>query len=418
MSSSSEIAGAKAKASVADERFKEAKNYEKSGNVEKSQEAYTIAKNLYKSSAEMYIKAYESKDFDGSIKSDVESRIEYCISRAKNSNIRANNLKPRDTKYELEVKSSYNENDKICQIEKPLINFSNVGGMNREKEIIEEKIIRPMKYKDVFVKYGKKSGGKILGYGAPGCGKTYLFKAAAGESRVPLLSVKAADILSEYVGVTPKNIRKMFKEAHDNAPCILFIDEIDGLTKKVDGESKGYEVNQINQFLTELDSTTSSDKLEGVLVLAATNRPWAIDSRLIRNGRFDKKIHIAPPDYEARIEVFKSQLKNRPFVSENIDYETLAKKTTGYSCADIMNVCEESFDYPISEAINSIKNKKQPKYREINTDDLLKTLDDSTPSLLSWMIDAEVELGSSNQKNIYNDLYKTIKKFTLTDDVK
>ncbi|MES1223097.1 MAG: AAA family ATPase, partial [Bacteroidota bacterium] len=212
-------------------------------------------------------------------------------------------------------------------IEKPAINFDDVGGMNKVKEEIKIKIIQPLLHPELYKAYGKKIGGGILLYGPPGCGKTYLARATAGQINASFISIGIHDVLDMWIGSSEKKLHELFELARRQTPCVLFFDEIDALGASRSDMRHSSGKMLINQFLTELDGVQSSN--DGVLVLGATNAPWHLDSAFRRPGRFDRIIFVQPPDTESRESVLKILLKDKPVGA--VDYAGLAKLTQDFS---------------------------------------------------------------------------------------
>ncbi|HSZ72252.1 MAG TPA: AAA family ATPase, partial [Cytophagaceae bacterium] len=200
--------------------------------------------------------------------------------------------------------------DHAAFLEKPSVNFGDVGGMLTVKKEIELKIIHPLNHPELYKAYGKKTGGGILLYGPPGCGKTHIARATAGQVNARFISVGLNDILDMWVGNSEKNLHEVFQTARANAPCVLFFDEIDALGASRSDMKQSSGRHLINQFLQELDGIDNNN--EGVLVLGATNTPWHLDAAFRRPGRFDRIIFVPPPDAEARETIFKLKLHNKP----------------------------------------------------------------------------------------------------------
>ena len=209
-------------------------------------------------------------------------------------------------------------------LEKPKINFDDVGGMGNVKSEIELKIIKPLLHPDLYKAYGKKIGGGILLYGPPGCGKTYIAKATAGQVNAAFISIALNDILDMWIGNSEKNLNEIFTLARANKPCVLFIDEIDALGASRSDMKQSSGRHLINQFLQELDGINSSN--EGLLIIGATNTPWNLDPAFRRPGRFDRIIFVPPPDRESREAIFRLKLRGKP--TEQVEYNLLAKKPT------------------------------------------------------------------------------------------
>ena len=207
-------------------------------------------------------------------------------------------------------------------MERPSIAFDDVGGMEPVKEEIRMKIILPMMQPDLFKAYGKKVGGGILLYGPPGCGKTFLSRATAGEVKAGFLAVGISDVLDMWIGNSEKNLHELFEQARRNKPCVMFFDEVDALgASRADMRQTGGR-HLINQFLAELDGVQGDN--EGLLILAATNAPWHLDNAFRRPGRFDRILFVPPPDPPARAVILRLMLAGKP--ADDIDFDKLAKK--------------------------------------------------------------------------------------------
>ncbi|MEM2175141.1 MAG: AAA family ATPase [Candidatus Micrarchaeia archaeon] len=288
-------------------------------------------------------------------------------------------------------------------LEKPKLKFDDIPGMEKVKELIKEYIVYPLKDPELARKYGKFGGGGVLMYGPPGCGKTFIMKAAAGECDAKFINVKLSDVLDMYVGNTEKNIKNIFETARKNAPCIVFIDEIDGLGGRRDQmrESAQYMRSAVNQLLYELDGIEARN--ENVLVVAATNSPWDVDPALRRAGRFTKLIYVGEPDFKQRIEAFKYHSRNRPV--DKIDWWRLALATAGYATADIKAICDDAAAIPWLEAL------KTGKHRKINMQDFLTAIKKKRSSLPAWYESAKKEIGKQEEiEYIDGKQYKRIKE--------
>ncbi|HZR20904.1 MAG TPA: AAA family ATPase, partial [Verrucomicrobiae bacterium] len=201
------------------------------------------------------------------------------------------------------------------EIERPKLTFNDVGGMEKLKEEIRLKIIHPLTHPDLYKAYGKPVGGGILMYGPPGCGKTYLARATAGEIKAGFLAVGINDVLDMWIGNSERNLHSLFDQARSHAPCVLFFDEVDALGA-ARADMRHHAGRQlINQFLAEMDGVKDSN--EGVLILAATNAPWHLDPAFRRPGRFDRVLFVPTPDAEARAAILRLQCKGKPV--EDID---------------------------------------------------------------------------------------------------
>ncbi|NJE29609.1 AAA family ATPase [Thermococcus sp. 18S1] len=223
-------------------------------------------------------------------------------------------------------------------LEVPNIRWDDIGGLEDVKEELREAVEWPLKYPEAFMGLGITPPKGILLYGPPGTGKTLLAKAVANESEANFIAIKGPEVLSKWVGESEKNIREIFRKARQAAPTVIFIDEIDAIAPR-----RGTDVNRvtdrlINQLLTEMDGIQENS---GVVVIAATNRPDIIDPALLRPGRFDRLILVPAPDEKARLEIFKVHTRRVP-LAEDVSLEELAKRTEGYTGADIEAVVREA----------------------------------------------------------------------------
>lgn len=220
------------------------------------------------------------------------------------------------------------------------VTFDNVAGLKEEKEELVEVVDflkEPKKYRDMGARIPKG----ILLVGGPGCGKTLLAKAVAGEAKVPFFSISGSDFVEMFVGVGASRVRDLFDEAKKVNPCIVFIDEIDAVGRqRGTGLGGGHDEREqtLNQLLVEMDGFGTN---ENIIVMAATNRPDILDPALLRPGRFDRQIVVSEPDVKAREEIIKLHSKGKPFASD-IDFKVIAKNTVGFSGADLENMTNEA----------------------------------------------------------------------------
>lgn len=284
-------------------------------------------------------------------------------------------------------------------VEKPKIKFDDVGGMAGVKEQISFKIIRPVQHKELFAAYGKKAGGGILLYGPPGCGKTYMARATAGETGSFFLSVGIHDVLSMWVGGSEHNLHSIFEFARRNPPSVLFFDEADALGASRTDMKAHAGRHTINQFLMEMDGDKYSN--EGVMILAATNAPWHLDPAFLRPGRFDRVIFVPPPDVEARAAILKVLMRGKP--SEAVDFGDLARKTDGFSGADLAGLVDVAVEDLLREVLRS--NKELP----LTTKNLSKALKSVKPTTRDWFATARNYAVYSNESGLYDDVAKYLR---------
>lgn len=287
-------------------------------------------------------------------------------------------------------------------LQKPDLRFAHVGGMQKVKQEIAMKIIEPLRNPDLYKAFGKKAGGGILLYGPPGCGKTFIAKATAGEIDARFISIGLHDILDMWMGNSEKNLHEIFEIARRNAPCVLFVDEVDAMGASRN-DMKGNALRHvINQFLAELDGVASSN--EGVLILAATNAPWNVDAAFRRPGRFDRVIFVAPPDREAREQMLAQMLGEKPI--GKVDIAKVAGVTDNYSGADLKAVIDIAVEEKLQASM--VKGAIQP----IETKDLLKAVKQHRATTLEWLASARNYALYANESGLYNDIlqYLNLKK--------
>ncbi len=280
------------------------------------------------------------------------------------------------------------------EMQKPECKFDDVGGMQTVKEEIRMKIILPLQQPEMFKAYGKSTGGGILMFGPPGCGKTYLARATAGEIDSHFISIGLHDVLDMWIGNSERNMHQIFVEARRNSPCVLFFDEVDALGSKRSDMRTSASRHLINQFLSELDNVEASN--EGLLILAATNAPWHIDSAFRRPGRFDRILFIPPPDQEARAAILQLLCKEKP--QEGLDFVSVAKKTREYSGADLKAVVDIAIEAKIQEAV------KTGKMLPLKTKDLLNAAKRHKPTTKEWAAAARNYVLYANQGGEYDEV--------------
>jgi SpoVK/Ycf46/Vps4 family AAA+-type ATPase len=289
--------------------------------------------------------------------------------------------------------------DKSIDIERPETTFEDVGGMEQVKEEVRMKILHPLKHPEIYQAYGKKIGGGILLYGPPGCGKTHLARATAGEVGSNFLAVGISDILDMYIGQSERNLHAIFEKARSLKPCVLFFDEVDALGASRSDMRHSAGRNVINQFLAELDGVEYNN--EGVLVLAATNAPWHLDSAFRRPGRFDRIIFVPPPDAAAREAILKLKLKGKP-VSE-LNYSKLVKKTGDFSGADLEAIIDRAIEGKLEEAIR--KGIPEP----LQTQDLEQAIKKHRATTKEWFSTAKNYALFANEAGIYDEILDYLK---------
>ena len=290
----------------------------------------------------------------------------------------------------------------VAFFEKPKLNFKDVAGMEGMKNTIYRYIVWPFKDPKLAEKYGMKAGGGVLLYGPPGCGKTFIAKATAGECQSNFINAKISEIVDMYAGNTEKNLHKVFQTARDHSPAIIFMDEVDGLGgKREGGEQQQHLKMAVNQLLAEMDGIESAN--ENVLTIAATNMPWDVDPALRRSGRFGKIIYIPPPDFNSRVAIFKLECRNRP-MSRWIPWNRLALATWGYSSADLKEIVKEAAMIPWEQEF------KTGNGREIRGGDFINVIKKKKSTLAPWYQLVKKEIVGQEETQIVDGKPHTTKK--------
>lgn len=280
--------------------------------------------------------------------------------------------------------------------------LSDVGGMAAVKERIELSFLGPLKNPEMQAAFGKSLRGGLMLWGPPGCGKTFIARAVAGELGAKFYEVGLADVLDMWIGSSERNLRSVFDVARNNKPCVLFFDEIDALGMKrseLRGGS-GAMRGVVNQLLTELDGVSSDN--DGVFVLAATNHPWDVDSALLRPGRLDRSLLVLPPDQDARGAILAYHLRGRP--ADDVDVAKIAASTDGLTGADLALIVEQATEEALAASI------KTGKVKPITTKALAKAAKGVKPSIGAWMETARNHATFGNVDGMYDELSTYLRK--------
>ncbi|MED1794194.1 ATP-binding protein [Brevibacillus nitrificans] len=272
------------------------------------------------------------------------------------------------------------------------VRFLDVGGLHDVKEAIRMKMVQPFLTPDLYDRYGIRAGGGVLLYGPPGCGKTFLGKATAGECQAKLFQVQVADILHTHVGASEQNIRALFDSARQQKPAVLFLDEMDAIGYHRGKASSPWMRGIIDQLLSEMDR--ASMRADQLLVMGATNMPWDVDPAFHRPGRFEKMVFVGPPDRAARETIFQLKLDGRPV--EPLDYAQLAAWTELYSGADIEYVVELATEQVLHDIL--AKGTERP----IRMSDLRESIAATRPTTIEWLRTAKNYVKYANDEGLYD----------------
>jgi len=308
---------------------------------------------------------------------------------------------PRAQRAPLEVVWGEQEReslDDFWETELPKVALADVAGMEEVKRRLNLAFLAPLKNPAMMKLYGKSLRGGLLLYGPPGCGKTFIARATAGELGAKFISIGLSDVLDMWIGNSEKNIHQVFETARRSAPCVLFFDEVDAIGRKRSlARNAGH--SAINQLLAELDGVNANN--DGVFVLAATNHPWDVDTALRRPGRLDRTLLVLPPDEAAREAVLSYHLRGRP--AEGLDLKWVAGKTPEYSGADLAHLVEAAAELAMEDSLAS------GQVRQILLGDFKQAVKEVRPSTRPWFEVARNYALFANDGGVYDDLLEYLR---------
>jgi SpoVK/Ycf46/Vps4 family AAA+-type ATPase len=293
--------------------------------------------------------------------------------------------------------------DESWRVERADVKLADVGGLESVKRRLDLSIFALLRNAEMRKYYGQSIRGGLLLYGPPGCGKTFVARATAGEMGARFLPVGLSDVLDSYTGETERKLHTMFETARRNAPCVLFIDEIDAMGRRRSLQRAGAERNLVNQLLTEMDSVGANN--DGVFILGATNHLWDVDTALRRPGRFDRVIFVAPPDREARRAILAFNMRER--TAEGIDLAAVGAMTEGYSGADLAHLCETAAEFAMEDSMRA------GKVRPIQLQDFRAALQDVKSSTRPWLETARDYAMFANESGTYDDLLAYLRSIKM-----
>jgi SpoVK/Ycf46/Vps4 family AAA+-type ATPase len=276
----------------------------------------------------------------------------------------------------------------------PALTLADVGGMEDVKRRLNVAFIGPLRNPDVLRAYGKVVRGGLLLYGPPGCGKTFIARATAGEIGARFVSVGLNDVLSMWLGESERHLHELFESARRSAPCVLFFDELDAIGQRRSQLRHSAGRNLVNQLLAEMDGIEAGSG--GVFVLGATNHPWDVDPALLRPGRFDRLAAVLPPDPPAREAILRHHLRSRPV--REVDVSRLAARTEGFSGADLAHLCETAVEYALEESL------ARGGVRSVDGRDFDRALRELRPSTRPWFETARNFVLFANDGGTYDEL--------------
>lgn len=286
-------------------------------------------------------------------------------------------------------------------VQRSTVRLRDVAGMPEVKKQLELSLLGPISNPEMMKAYKISARGGLLLYGPPGCGKTFLARAISGELGASFLPVDIADVLHRWFGDSERALHEVFETARRNSPCVLFFDEVDALGQRRAALSSHSSLRLVvNTLLAELDSATSSN--DGVYVLGATNMPWDVDPALRRPGRFDRMVFVGLPDTDARTEILRSNLRDRPIAG--IDLRRLADRTEGLSGADLAHACESATQIALADSLQT------GEVRPVGMSDLESALAQIKPSTGPWFDVARNIVEFGNNDGTYDELAKYMRR--------
>jgi SpoVK/Ycf46/Vps4 family AAA+-type ATPase len=283
------------------------------------------------------------------------------------------------------------------------IRFADIAGLDDLKRTVRLQIIEPFLRPGLFAKFKKRAGGGVMLYGPPGCGKTMLARAVATECRAEFMSVGISDVLNMYIGESERNLAAIFEKARHSRPCVLFFDEIDALAFARSKAQSEHTRQVVNEFLSQLDGFAADN--QEVLILAATNMPWDVDSAMKRPGRFSRQVFVPPPDEAARAHIVQLKLHGVPH--EGVDPQAIARATPHFSGADIEGLVEAAKDFVLEDHVtNNVE-------RSITQQDLLRAARDARASTLDWLRTARNLVKYAGADDSYGEVERYLKAHKL-----
>lgn len=282
----------------------------------------------------------------------------------------------------------------IAEEQRNRITLADVGGMAAIKADLDRRFFLPIRNPEIQKAYGKPINGGLLLYGPPGCGKTFLARAIAGELDAKFIPVTLHDTLDMWMGQSERNLHKIFSQARNETPVVLFLDEVDAIGQKRSRAANASMRGVVAQLLNELDGAV--ERNDGIFVIAATNAPWDVDPALRRPGRFDRTVLVLPPDLEARASILAYHLRDRP--TTDLDLAKVASKTANLTGADLKLVCDTAVERAMERAV------KSGRIEAVDQKGLEKAAKSVKPSVGPWLETARNFVAFSNTDGLYDEL--------------
>ena len=281
------------------------------------------------------------------------------------------------------------------------VKLADVAGMKDVKDRLDVSLLGPIRNPELMRAYKISARGGLLLYGPPGCGKTFLARAVSGELEANFYPIGISDVLSRWLGDSERAVHEIFEVARRNTPCVLFFDEVDALgMRRANLQGGSGHRTVVNSLLAEMDPATSDNS--GVYVLGATNAPWDVDAALRRPGRFDRMLFVGPPDSEARMEILKFHLRDRPVAG--IDLKSIASRTDGFTGADLAHICDTATQLAMADSVRS------GEVRPISMSDIHAAMAEIRPSAGEWFDVARNVVEFANRDGAYDDLAKYMRR--------
>ena len=282
----------------------------------------------------------------------------------------------------------------VWDVETATSTLADVGGMQDVKDRLNMAFLAPLRNPELRRLYGKSLKGGLMLYGPPGCGKTYIARALAGEIGASFITVTLTDILDQFIGNSEANLHSLFVTARKHAPVVLFLDEIDAIGQKRSRSTSAAWRGVTNQLLMEMDGIGADN--EGVFILAATNTPWDVDPALRRPGRFDRSVAVLPPDAPARHSILYHYLKTKPM--EGIDLASLVAQTNGFTGADLAHLVDSAAEFAMMDSLRT------GTVRMMTMQDFENAFKQVRPSAGPWFSSARNIVEYGNRDGQYDDL--------------